>query len=155
MRVDFTGDWRIAERTLRRLGRRGTLVSAFKVTIDECGELIRERLIGHIDSEDLGWKPLSSRTIALKGNSKIYVESGTLKDNIKVERINSGDYSIFIGSGGTNEPRTGKSTKDVLVLMEYGTSKMPARPLVRPTWEELKPIIKDRMRNTITRLLVR
>ena len=117
--------------------------------------MIRERLVGHIDSQDLGWTPLADSTVILKGSSKIYVETGTLKNNLKVRKISapSMGYSIFIGANPWTTNKDGTKLSDLMIWLEYGTSRMPARPLIRPTWDEVKSQVKADMRKALVGLI--
>ena len=136
------GDWSRAGVALRGLSN--NMTSVFTAVVDKDGEMIRERLVGHIDSQDLGWTPLADSTVILKGSSKIYVETGTLKNNLKVRKISapSMGYSIFIGANPWTTNKDGTKLSDLMIWLEYGTSRMPARPLIRPTWDEVKsPVI--------------
>lgn len=144
------GDWAKADVVLRGLANNMTAV--FKATVDKNGELIREKLVGHIDSQDLNWVPLSEKTIALKnGNSTIYVETGTLRDGIVCRRISAPakGYSLAIGCNPWTRNEDGTKLSDILIYLEYGTLKMPARPLLRPTWDEMKSVVKADMRRTL------
>lgn len=145
------GDWAKAGIILRGLSNQQNVLSVFKATVDKDGNMIKDRLVGHINAEDLGWKPLSPHTVALKGNDKIYVEKGTLRNGLKVRviRAPSNGYSIFIGASPQSRNSDGGKLSDVMIWLEYGTSKMPARPLIRPTWNEVKAQVKEHMRQTL------
>lgn len=151
------GDWARAGTVLRGLSSRGGRVTkAFKATVDRDGNIIKEKLVGHIDAQDLNWKPLSPHTIELKhGNSTVYVETGTLKKNIRARRISapSNGYSLFIGCAPQAHNKDGSKLSDIMIYLEYGTSKIPARPLIRPTWDEVKGQIKNDMRKTLRGLI--
>lgn len=144
------GDWARADVVLRGLSKNMTAV--FKATVDKNGELIREKLVGHIDSQDLNWTPLSEKTIALKkGNSTIYVETGTLKEGIVCRRISAPSlgYSLAIGCNPWSRNSDGTKLSDIMIYLEYGTSQIPARPLLRPTWDEVKSVVKNDLRKAL------
>ena len=147
------GDWSRAGVALRGLSK--NMTSVFTAVVDKDGEMIRERLVGHIDSQDLGWTPLADSTVILKGSSKIYVETGTLKNNLKVRKISapSMGYSIFIGANPWTTNKDGTKLSDLMIWLEYGTSRMPARPLIRPTWDEVKSQVKADMRKALVGLI--
>lgn len=149
------GDWAKAGIVLRGLSNSSHVLSVFKATVDKDGNMIKDRLIGHIDAQDLGWIPLSPHTVALKGSDKIYVETGTLRNGMKVRviRAPSNGYSIYIGASAWASNSDGKKLSQVMIWLEYGTSKMPARPLIRPTWNEVKAQVKDHMRQTLISLM--
>ena len=58
------GDWSRAGVALRGLSK--NMTSVFTAVVDKDGEMIRERLVGHIDSQDLGWTPLADSTVILR-----------------------------------------------------------------------------------------
>ena len=150
------GDWAKAGAVLRGLSSSGHVTAAFRATVDKDGKMICDKLVGHIDSQDLGWKPLAEHTIELKhGNSTIYVETGTLKNGIRARRISapSNGYSLFIGCAPQAHNKDGSKLSDIMVYLEYGTVHNPARPLIRPTWDEVKAQVKDDMRKTLKGLI--
>ena len=137
------GDWAKAGAVLRALNV--NLCPAFKAQLQEDGELIQKTIVGHIESQDLPWAPLSEKTIAIKGNSVIYVDTGYLKSNIKVRKVRApaNGLTLFIGASAWDKTKSGLKASDLMIWLEYGTSRMPPRPLIRPTWDEVEPIIKD------------
>ena len=142
--LTMTGDWQRAGITLKHIQTQ--LAPAFKAQLYEDGEFILEKLQGHIDSQDLGWTPLSDSTIRLKhGDSTIYVETGELRDGLVVRRIKSASNgcTVFVGGSPWKHHSSGLTMCELTIYLEYGTSKMPARPLIRPTYEEVQDIIKQ------------
>ena len=148
------GDWARAGAVLRGLSK--NLTPAFVAQLKEDGELVLEKLQGHIDSQDLGWAPLSEHTIALKGGSEtVYVETGFLRNNLKVRKVRSprNGVTFFIGADAWTTTPSGEKFSDVMIWLEYGTDKIPPRPLIRPTWEELEPIIKEHWKDLLQDLV--
>lgn len=143
MSLTVSGDWDRLNRTLQNLSQMGAM---FKGQITEDGDFVLEKLKGHIASQDLGWTPLSPHTVALKGgDTTIYVETGALMGGMQAKRISWGgaDVAVLIGiEPGAGHP-SGYSMADIMGWMEYGTSKQPPRPLIRPTYEEVKGILMD------------
>lgn len=137
------GDWTRAGVVLQGLSV--NLFPAFKAQILEDGEMIVETLKGHIEAQDLPWAPLADRTIAIKGHDTIYIETGYLMNNIKVRKVRSvaNGLTIFVGANPWTRSPKGDKLSDLMIWLEYGTSKMPPRPLIRPTWDEVEPILKD------------
>lgn len=140
------GDWTKAGVVLQKLSV--NLCPAFKAQLEEDGNLVLQTLVGHIDAQDLPWTPLSERTIAIKGNSTIYVDTGYLRNNLKVRRVRApaNGLTLFIGASAWTRAANGVKLSDLMIWLEYGTTKMPPRPLIRPTWEEVEPIIKENWR---------
>lgn len=146
MRLSKFGDWTRAGQILQVLST-GRIVPAFQAQLKEDGELILKTIKGHIDSQDLNWTPLSEHTIELKnGDETIYVETGFLKDNLKVRKVKSPKNGVtyFIGADAwTTHKPSGLKFSDLMIYLEYGTANIPPRPLIRPTMEELESIIKN------------
>ena len=143
MSLKMTGDWKKAGVVLQNLAVR--LYPAFELQLQSDGEFVLEKLKGHIDSQDLGWSPLSDRTIELKGgDDTIMIDSGQFRDGLVVRRVKSSvkGSTFFIGASPwkrhTNA-RTGESVPfdSLMIWLEYGTDNMPPRPLIQPTYDEV------------------
>lgn len=148
------GDWTRAGAILQGLNVH--LCPAFKAQIEEDGQLILKTLINHIDSQDLPWTPLSKKTIELKGgNDTVYVETGFLKNNLRVRKVRSvsNGITLFVGASAWQKTPDGVKFSDLMIWLEYGTDKIPPRPLIRPTWKEVEPIIKNNWRDLIQDLI--
>jgi HK97 gp10 family phage protein len=119
---------------------RTRLTPLCKVAIMDSGKLVLDKIVEHIDNQDLGWKPKAKNP-----GQPLYMETGTLKRDLQVTKLGETDngISIFIGPppNGIHEPSR-LPYKELMVYLEFGTSKAPARPLIRPTWNEMKPIIE-------------
>ena len=136
------GDWTRAGVILQGLSV--NIYPAFQAQILADGEMIVDTLKGHIEAQDLPWAPLSERTIEIKGNDTIYVDTGFLMNNIKVRRIRSvaNGMTIFVGANPWTRNPSGHKLSDIMIWLEYGNSKQPPRPLIRPTWDEVEPILR-------------
>lgn len=148
------GDWTRAGIVLQGLCI--NLIPAFKAQIESDGNLVLKTLLDHIDSQDLPWTPLSERTIELKGgDDTIYVETGYLRDNLQVRKIKSvsNGITLFIGASAWKRTPEGTKLSDLMIWLEYGTDKVPPRPLIRPTWDEVEPILKDNWRDLLQDLI--
>lgn len=148
------GDWTRAGVVLQGLSV--NLFPAFKAQLEEDGKLILDELRGHIDAQDLPWTPLSQRTIQLKGgDSTIYVETGYLRGNLEVRRVKSvaNGLTLFIGASAWKRHSSGEKFSDIMIWLEYGTDRIPPRPLIRPTWDEVEPIIKDNWQSLLQDLI--
>ena len=147
MSLKMTGDWKKAGIVLKNLAVK--LYPAFDLQLQKDGQFILEKLQSHIDSQDLNWTPLSDRTVALKGgDTTIYVDSGTLRDGLVVRRVKSSvrGCTFFIGGSPWKKHKNAHTGEEVpmdslVIWLEYGTDKMPPRPLIQPTYEEVKDII--------------
>lgn len=138
------GDWTKAGMTLQALAK--NLKPTFQARLYEDSQLILQRMVEHIDRQDLGWTPLADTTVRLKGGSTtIYVESGYLRDNLSVRKIKSSDNAVtyFIGASAWKTTPSGVKFSDLMIWLEYGTDKIPPRPLIRPTYEQVAKEIQD------------
>lgn len=148
--VSKFGDWTKAGIILQTLNTK--LVPDFQALLYSNGDLILQKMQSHIDQQDLGWLPLSPSTVKNKGNSKIYVETGYLRNNLKVRKVKSpqNGFTIFVGANAWDKhPTSGVSLSKLMIFLEYGTRNVPPRPLVRPTWEEVEPLVKTACRGLI------
>lgn len=137
--LEMTGDWNKAGLYLRNLAVR--LYPEFSMKFYESGEFVLEKMKGHIFNQDLGWTPLSPHTIELKnGDSTILIETGQLANGLTVRRVKSSAYgdTLFIGASPWKKHHSGLGLDELMIMHEYGTSNMPARPLIRPTIEEVE-----------------
>lgn len=138
-----TGDWHKAGIMLKWLPASLSTKAHDKLYAD--GEKVVKKMVEHIDKQDLNWQPLSEMTVRTKGNSQIYVDTGWLRDNLGVRRMTSNPLrsTIYIGASPwkTHKP-SGKKFSSLMIDLEYGTPKIPARPLIRPTWEEMEKEVK-------------
>lgn len=89
------------------------------------------------------WKPLSFRYMYYKEtynlSLKIWEATGLLKNSI-VYRKRNGYY--MVGIDPYKKYKNGVRVLDVAKCMEYGTSRMPARPLFRPLFEYIRKNIR-------------
>lgn len=155
MRLSKFGDWTKAGVVLQSLSS-NKIVPAFSAQIKEDGNLILERIVSHIDSQDLNWTPLSERTIELKnGDETIYVETGFLKSNLKVRKVKAPKNGVtyFIGADAWTKHPSGIKFSDLMIYLEYGTANIPARPLIRPTYDELEDLLKSHWKQCLQDLM--
>ena len=154
MSLTLTGDWNKAGVYMRNLAVR--LKPAFETQLYEDGQFVLEKMRDHIDSQDLSWTPLAERTIELKGgDDTIYVETGALKDGLVVRRIKSTTKgsTIFVGASPWKKHPSGMKMSELMIWLECGTDKIPPRPLVEPTIEEVKDILKDTWENLMEEII--
>lgn len=151
--LEMTGDWNKAGLYLRNLAVK--LYPAFSGKLYEDGQFVLEKMRGHIDDQDLMWTPLSERTVMLKGGSRtIYIETGELRNGLTVRRIKSSakGSTLFIGASPWKKHGELKMS-DLMIWLEYGTDKIPPRPLVQPTIEEVQDILKNHWKDLMKELI--
>lgn len=154
LNLELTGDWNRAGIYMRNLAVK--LKPAFEAQIYEDGEFVLEIMRDHIDSQDLSWTPLAERTVELKGgDTTIYVETGQLRNGLTVRRIKSSvkGSTVFIGASPWKRHSSGMKMSDLMIWLEYGTDKIPPRPLVQPTFEEVQDLLKDHWEDLMKELI--
>jgi hypothetical protein len=141
LKMSKFGDWTKAGAVLQALGK--NLKTRFSVQLQEDGEFILSTLKGHIENQDLNWRPLEPETVIRKGNDLIYIETGFLFDNLEVRKVRAPKDGItfFVGASAWKRTPDGVKLSDLMIWLEYGTHVIPPRPLIRPTLEEVTPII--------------
>lgn len=148
LKVQLTGQWSQAIQKLKSMSK--NIMPCSESGALESADLTKTIIQGHIDKQDLGWKPLSKRTIEVKGHGKVYVETGSLRNSITIKKIksSSNQVKVFVGFEGGSHP-SGLDMKTLMTYNEFGTVKSPARPLVRPSVEEAKPKIYRVVKQTL------
>lgn len=140
MGARMVGQWQTAGAKIDFIGKR--LTQCATNAMKQAGEELAKKMGGHIDAQDLAWAPLAEATVKKKGNSTVYVETGDLRRNaFKVRQLKSSKKgsSFFVGANPwTRHIPSGQQMNIVLTELEYGTDKIPARPIVRPSVEEFK-----------------
>lgn len=156
MSLQLTGDWNRAGVYMKNLAVR--LKPAFEAQFYEDGEFVLQRMRSHIDNQDLNWTPLAKRTIELKGgDDTIYVDTGQLRGGLVVRRIKSTTKgsTLFIGASPWKRHEGGMKMSDLMIWLEYGTDKIPPRPLVQPTIEEVEELLKKHWKDLMKELIKR
>lgn len=79
------------------------------------------------------WEPLSDNTISRWGDHGIYDLKGVYSRSIGIHKYKSRTFiGIPIGSRPSN-PRSGITLNQVAIILEYGSDRIPARPLWAPS----------------------
>lgn len=152
--LQMTGDWNKAGLHLQNLAVK--LKPAFEAQLWEDGQMTLKVMQGHIDNQDLSWTPLSERTVELKGgDTTIYVETGELRNGLSVRRIKSSvkGSTIFVGASPWKRHSGGMRLSDLMIWLEVGTDKMPPRPLIEPSIEEVQDIIQSNWKELMKELV--
>lgn len=153
-KLQLRGDWNKAGIYLKTLAVK--IRPAFEAKLMEDGNFVLEKMQGHIDNQDLDWIPLAKRTVELKGgDTTIYIETGQLRNGLSVRRVKSSvkGSTIFIGASPWKSHHSGAKLSELLIWLEYGTDKIPPRPLVRPTMEEVEDILKEHWESLLEELV--
>lgn len=128
----FTGDWAKAKVWANRI-RAGVFTQDMADDLQQVGDAIARKIEGHIEAQDLDWAELAESTVARKGHARIYEETRAFKGSIKasVERSRFVAKLTIIAEG---QHPSGMTMQELAQMLEYGTSKMDARPLWRPVF---------------------
>lgn len=134
MQVTMYGDWERLEKALVTIDKHLVPMAHAKMYLD--GEIVLQKLRGHIEAQDLGWAPKR----IIKRTPDLWVDTGELSSGMRTLRIalNAHSYAVFIGFLDSRSHYSGYTQAELAVLLEYGVDKAPARPLIRPTWDELR-----------------
>lgn len=134
--LSFYGDWSRVSNVLGGISVPRNLDS-FERALANLGNAIKKKIELRVNRGDIGWPALSPRTVIRKGHTKIYVETGKFLNSIKVvvRKKSKGIIEVSIKPTGTNDE--GVSYEDIHRWLEFGTSRMPARPLWRPIMKQV------------------
>lgn len=136
-------DWRPASRMAKGSKEKEKLLGQFAHYI---ADIYRDELVRAINTQRYAgkWEPLNKDYVAWKRSqglsTKIWESTEMLKRSITVYRSNN-KWVVGINPR-IKYPGSNVSVYKVARWLEYGTSRMPARPLFRP----VKQLITGRMR---------
>ena len=115
------------------------------------GLRLQKAIKDRIKEGDSSWAPLSAEWAAVKGHGKPWYHTTRLEKAIEYE-INDAGVRVGVLKHETY-PETGSTVAIVGASLEYGTSKIPARPLFRPVFEEqVEDIVKDAAKDIKARI---
>ncbi|MBN8967712.1 MAG: HK97 gp10 family phage protein [Rhizobiales bacterium] len=83
------------------------------------------------------------------------VDTGTLRDSVKVRRTKRG-LTLEVTAGGdstTHGERGPHGTADYALFVEYGTRKKPAQPFFYNTARQMQPEITDNITKAVEEVL--
>lgn len=142
--VELTGDWNRLRQVLNEASPK--LKSASRRTIGRQLKKIEARVLGHLDSQDLDWPELSESHARRKERQGLSPD--TLRaTNQMYSNITTVQESSFEGAVGVKrgvKTNDGEEVTDIALIHEQPENDgkvIPARPLWKPTFEELKPDI--------------
>jgi phage gpG-like protein len=108
---------------------------------ESVGLRLERAFVQRIKQGDSSWAPLSSEWAEIKGHGKPWYYTGRLENAISYDLDGDG---VRVGILTHESYSDGETVATVATQLEYGTSKIPARPLFRPVFEEqVKDIVKD------------
>ena len=105
----------------------GKLDEAINAAAQVVGNYLQQKILEKITQQDPSWPPLAASTIAAKGSSKAWIDTGELFGLIA-------DRGLCIQNGPPIEIEIGIFEDEkgfVAQCLEYGTIHIPERPLFR------------------------
>lgn len=118
---------------------------------ESIGMRLQKAFLDRIKTGDGSWAPLSARTIEEKGHGHPWYDTTRLEKSIEYE-INDAGVRVGVLKHNTY-PDSGENVAKVAMRLEYGSSKIPARPLFRPVFEEqVKDIVADAAKDIKARI---
>lgn len=99
---------------------------------DETGKLLVDKVHERISEGDPKWQPLAPSTVRKKGSSSHWKDTGRLEKHVKYKKECSKVVPWAEIRVGVWDPGRSK----IAEYNEFGTSKMPARPLFGPVLSE-------------------
>jgi len=133
----FYGDWKKVKSYLQN-AQLGSLSKAMKKPLEALGLAISTKIQQHIKDQDLPWEALSPETVAKKGHDLIYQETLAYFKGIRyrVYSKKKKQITMDVYLKGDHKP-SGLPLELLGFYLEYGTSKIPERPIWRPTYLEM------------------
>lgn len=153
---ELTGSWKKASYVVENLDK---LIKAplIKATAKNA-LLVEAALVKHIQNQDLGWAALNPAYKKFKEKKKlsshILIATSTLLNSVTTQIIEGG-MAAFVGVLRTAKGKGGRKEVMIAAVHEYGSAKrnIDARPLFRPTFKEMKPIILENYKKALEKAL--
>ena len=128
----MTGDWTKLQAKLNDISK-GKVKDDMEEQLQDSANDLKEAMQQYIRGQEGNWQPLAQATIDKKHDDAILIETGEMVDSIEVTPQGEDQYIISA---------TGQRNQEILKYHEYGTSRMVARPVVRPVFEKEKGNVK-------------
>lgn len=129
IRIIKFGDWLAVRRLLKDL--KDNIPKRFNSDLERIAQEAKLSAIKKIEKQLPSWQALSDATIEKKGHGHIYVDTGFYVENIETQiRYHRKRIVIEVSPADViydSEPF--RNLRLVAAWMEYGTKRMPARPL--------------------------
>ena len=128
----MTGDWTKLRAKLNDISK-GKVKDDMEEQLQDSANDLKEAMQQYIRGQEGDWQPLAQATVDKKHDDTILIETGEMVDSIEVTPQGEDQYIISA---------TGQRNQEILKYHEYGTSRMVARPVVRPVFEKEKGNVK-------------
>lgn len=139
------GDWEKALKVFSKFG--DVVLDGARLGMKQGALMTEAALVGHIEKQDLGWRELSKSYAAYKKRKNLsnltWVATSTTLNSITTDIQKD---SAFVGVLRTAPGKDGNAV-NIAATIEYGSEKrnIKARPLFRPTWQEMEPKVNERI----------
>lgn len=141
-KVELFGDWDKTHRVFAQLPLAIKVGAELgeNAALNELKKLIKQNI--RTNGGSLGWKALSSRTLKNKSGSKyptsILRMTGLYYRSITITKTANGTKYLGVPSRTyyPNKGASGPTLLQVATIHEYGSDKIPARPLWKPTFKQ-------------------
>lgn len=147
MSNSITGDWDKIQKFCKDFGK--DLEKEGKKYISEQSKMVQQTVQDKIKSGE-GMKALKPSTIAKKGSNRPLIETGTLLDSISVE-IKGLSFTVK----PTGDNPSGLTNEQQAIYHEFGTERIPPRPFMRPSYEEVEPKLKEEISEVVSNIINR
>lgn len=150
------GPWKDVEQDLNGLGMR--INARVQLATAQNAEVVRKVLVKHIQNQDLPWKKLNTAYLERKKKKRlstaILIATSEFMQSITTQ-ISSDKLSAFVGVLRSGKRKDGEPAVLVAEIHEFGSKarNIPARPLFRPTFAEIKPEVADSYKAAINEAL--
>lgn len=133
----FYGEWVQTHAWLH--GLQAAPLDPFSDKLEDLGKAIQKSVQQHIVEQDLDWAPLAHSTIRQKGFDSILMHTLEYVQKIEFEVLKSSlnQWELIVYPKGEHTA-SGLPMQTLAMYLEYGTSRMPERPLWRVVFEEIE-----------------
>jgi hypothetical protein len=135
--VALFGDWGRVSSWLNRLKYR-VVTGKMEGDLQRLGQEIKVKVQEKIDSQGLPWEPLKISTVQKKGHTLVYLDQREYRDSIEVQVHRKRFLSLELSVFPKGMHYSGLDMQTLASYLEFGTSKMVARPLWQPVLEEVR-----------------
>ncbi len=105
-----------------------------------------DKITAEIEKKAMDRLEEAGQIIADKARQKVPVQSGNLRDSIRVTRL-KGDPKQNIRVYAGNRKKRDQGGAFYAHIVEYGSVKMPAKPFLRPALNECRGRVKGIVQN--------
>lgn len=125
--IQLIGEWQKASSMFSRIMQTGRIRREMDAEMKDFADETTAQIKAYIESHP--GPALAPYTVAKKGHARILIDTGKYIGSIKTEKVGEMEYFSGALSSDSHE-RLSMST--LAEYLEYGTSRMPARPHFRP-----------------------